>query len=1000
MPPTRDSGRRRPTQRPDTAPQLPCDQPGCNRWFRNLSGLTKHKHTTHLSFSHPHQSFPDHGELLGSSGEEDPVADTTPMLPEHAFDDYQAEVPLDPEHEDMRAEYVGSSGRLYRNYHPGLNARRCDARGQFLPANAPPPPRAEKALDDWTPYHNRLEFELADFLFTHAEMPARKIDTLLDIWAASLIGLGGQPLFTNHTDLYCVIDSTRVGDVKWDNFTIRYTGEEQGSERAPWMSDSYEVWYRDPCEVIHGILASSEFTDKLDLVPYREYDVSSDQRRWQDFMSGDWAWAQADRILHDDPMTAGATLVPIILGSDKTTVSVATGQTDYYPLYLSIGNVRNTLRRVHRNAVVLIAFLAMPKTTREHANTPAFRKFKRQLFHSSLTHILSSISRPMKVPEVVLFGDNYYRRVIYSLAAYIADYEEQVLLSCIVRNWCPKCLGHRDNLDEGALRRSREHCDTIIKEFELRQAWDSYGIVGDVVPFTNDFPRADIHEMLSLDILHQLIKGGFKDHLVEWVERYLIHVHGRVEAEKILDEIDWRIAAVAPFTGLRRFPQGRHFKQWTGDDSKGLMKVYIAAIEGLVPKDMVCTFRAFLEFCYLVRRNVITEQTLTEIDGALRRFHLFREVFRNAGVIESFSLPRQHAMKHYHYLIRQFGAPNGLCSSITESKHIKAVKRPYRRTNRFQALGQILLINQRLDKLTAACADFAGRGMLNGTCLSQAFEVLGLGTDETHDQRHSIEECANAAGDSEERTASYEEESGEVIDDQMAVDAHVSLAHRYQHARARNVGALATELGVLDLAHLLRHFLQSQLYPNDLRNPEDIPYQECPVYEGRIRVYNSACSTFFAPSDLSGIHGMRHEHIRSCPMWRNAGPRFDCIFIVTDPQAEGMRGLDVAHVLCFFLFKYQGTFYPCAVIHWFDRVGEGPDEATGMWIVRPGYRMRNLRNIAVVHIDTIYRAAHLIPVYATHNIDSRDIKPHCSYDMFHSFYVNKYADHHAFEIAF
>ncbi|KIK12996.1 hypothetical protein PISMIDRAFT_70059, partial [Pisolithus microcarpus 441] len=78
----------------------------------------------------------------------------------------------------------------------------------------------------------------------------------------------------------------------------------------------------------------------------------------------------------------------------------------------------------------------------------------------------------------------------------------------------------------------------------------------------------------------------------------------------------------------------------------------------------------------------------------------------------------QHAMKHYHYLIRQCSAPNGLCSSITESKHIKAVKCPYRRTNRFQALGQMLLINQRLDKLTAVCTDFKGCGMLNGSCLS------------------------------------------------------------------------------------------------------------------------------------------------------------------------------------------------------------------------------------------------------------------------------------------
>ena len=34
-----------------------------------------------------------------------------------------------------------------------------------------------------------------------------------------------------------------------------------------------------------------------------------------------------------------------------------------------------------------------------------------------------------------------------------------------------------------------------------------------------------------------------------------------------------RIAIAPPFTGLRRFPEGRGFNQWTGDDSKALMKV-------------------------------------------------------------------------------------------------------------------------------------------------------------------------------------------------------------------------------------------------------------------------------------------------------------------------------------------------------------------------------------------------------------------------------------------
>ena len=70
--------------------------------------------------------------------------------------------------------------------------------------------------------------------------------------------------------------------------------------------------------------------------------------------------AQQDKIA-DDPATHGGTFVPIILGSDKTTVSVATGQNDYWPVYLSIGNIHNNIRRAHRKGVELLAFLAIPK---------------------------------------------------------------------------------------------------------------------------------------------------------------------------------------------------------------------------------------------------------------------------------------------------------------------------------------------------------------------------------------------------------------------------------------------------------------------------------------------------------------------------------------------------------------------------------------------------------------------------------------------------------------
>jgi hypothetical protein len=132
---------------------------------------------------------------------------------------------------------------------------------------------------------------------------------------------------------------------------------------------------------------------------------------------------------------------------------------------------------------------------------------------------------------------------------------------------------------------------------------------------------------------------------------------------------------------------------------------------------MVRAISAFLEFCYLVRRSQIDSTTLDQIDKAVARFHKERQIFIETQVRTDFSLPRQHSLSHYCFLIQQFGAPNGLCSSITENRHITAVKQPWRRLNRNEALGQMLLTNQRLDKLAAARIDFAARGMLEGPVL-------------------------------------------------------------------------------------------------------------------------------------------------------------------------------------------------------------------------------------------------------------------------------------------
>ncbi|KAI0070798.1 hypothetical protein K474DRAFT_1608026, partial [Panus rudis PR-1116 ss-1] len=71
----------------------------------------------------------------------------------------------------------------------------------------------------------------------------------------------------------------------------------------------------------------------------------------------------------------------------------------------------------------------------------------------------------------------------------------------------------------------------------------------------------------------------------------------------------------------------------------------------------------------------------------------------------------------------------------------------------------------------------------------------------------------------------------------------------------------------------------------------------------------------------------------------------------------------------------------------------------GMWIVKPERLRGGRRAKSVVHLDSVLRAAHLIPAFGKEHVPA-NFSHTWSLDCFNAYYVNKYADHHMYEIVF
>ncbi|KAG9119868.1 hypothetical protein FRC07_004892, partial [Ceratobasidium sp. 392] len=505
----------------------------------------------------------------------------------------------------------------------------------------------------------------------------------------------------------CVCKGKKKDKIPWDNDQQMLSDVDRLPHGPDWYAKDvvvgeggpYErvhtVYFRRIIDVIRELIGNPAFKHMMRYAPERHW-----TSRWQhsrvygEMWTANWWWLR--QLLLPD---RHGTIAPLIIASDKTSMTKLSGNQSAYPVYLTIGNISKEYRRqASKHATVIIGYLPVDDF-RDVSGKISRARLKGELVHYAMNSVMEGLEEAGREGVEMWCADGWLRRVYPLLAAFVGDWPEQCDMACVVRSGCPICLKRKKGRGNERRAAPRTRLSTLIAvdnyvETRRKATLNQLGLKP-WWPWWADLPGTEFARCIAPDLLHQVHKGLFKGHAMRWAQR-------KVGKRKM----DGRYASMPRATGLRHFKRGISVvQQWTGRKAKEMMKTFVPMLAGdrNLDDDLTSFIRALVDFSYIAHSARLTDGELRELEGAHAEMHRLKHVLVSSGIYEGVGrfdrIPKWHMISHYADAIRELGTPDGYNTETPEYLHIVYVKRGWNASNRRDAIPQIITYCQRLEAL-------------------------------------------------------------------------------------------------------------------------------------------------------------------------------------------------------------------------------------------------------------------------------------------------------------